>query len=68
MCKWSAGCGSSSTFNCKNCGVKLCKQCNRCVETGKTPPSGNSAQCPRGNHNFKWYIHINGYLSIDKYE
>ncbi|KAM3141725.1 hypothetical protein pb186bvf_006047 [Paramecium bursaria] len=53
MCKWSPGCGSSSTHNCKNCGAQLCKQCNRSIATGKTPPGGNSAQCPEGNHNFK---------------
>jgi hypothetical protein len=43
MCKFSAGCGSSDSYPCKNCKVSLCKQCNRSLKTGNPPASGNSA-------------------------
>ena len=67
MCKFSSGCGSSSTMNCKNCGCNLCKQCHRSLKTGNPPPSGNSAQCPECKKNFKWSLPfiflLNTYLS-----
>ena len=57
MCKYSSGCGSSSSINCKNCGVALCKQCHRSLKTGNPPSSGNSAQCGDCKKNF-WMKYI----------
>jgi hypothetical protein len=67
MCKWSSGCGSSDKIKCKNCGVDLCKQCSRCLATGQAPPGGNSAQCPAGNHNFRWLMFINKHFIYPMY-
>lgn len=53
MCKYSSGCGSSSSINCKNCGVALCKQCHRSLKTGNPTASGNSAQCGDCKKNYK---------------
>jgi len=53
MCKFSSGCGSSDQIRCKNCGVALCKQCNRSLVTGNPPSSGNSAQCGDCKKNFR---------------
>lgn len=64
MCKWSPGCGSSDKMKCKNCGADLCKQCHRLLATGQSPPGGNSAQCPAGNHNFWWYPWVSMFLII----
>lgn len=46
MCKFSSGCASIDSMNCKACGCKLCKQCHRSLKTGNPPPTGNSANCP----------------------
>ena len=54
MCKYSSGCASSSSFNCKSCGTALCKQCNRSLATGNPPASGNAAQCGDCKKNFRW--------------
>ncbi|KAK5583622.1 hypothetical protein RB653_005220 [Dictyostelium firmibasis] len=53
MCKFSSGCGTSDSKNCKSCGTKLCKGCSRSLRTGDAPPSGNSAQCPECKKNFR---------------
>lgn len=54
MCKFSSGCGSSDSINCKNCGQALCKQCKRSLKTGNPVPSGNAANCPDCRKNYKW--------------
>lgn len=53
MCKYSSGCASSDSITCKNCKVKLCKQCNRSLVTGNPVASGNSAQCGDCHKNFR---------------
>eukprot|EP00118_Oscarella_pearsei_P004688 m.20444 g.20444 ORF g.20444 m.20444 type:complete len:54 (+) comp28018_c0_seq1:137-298(+) len=53
MCKWSSGCGSSSTMNCKNCGTSMCKQCHRNIGDGTPVRSGNSGACGKCKKNFR---------------
>jgi hypothetical protein len=42
MCKWSSGCGSSTTTTCKKCSSKICKQCSRQLDSGKEKCNANS--------------------------
>ena len=44
MCKYSSGCGSSSTKTCKKCGSQICAQCSRVLSSGAEKCPANSGQ------------------------
>ncbi len=56
MCKYTTGCPSNDTFNCKNCQSALCRACHKSIVSGHAPPSEKPTICGDCGHNFKWYF------------